>query len=138
MIWTIILGIVGYFFLRFFISLSKDKNDLSNQSLEEKFSGIISLINNEAYDGHGSVSKLNEREINLYKEEANQIIKFEYSTGSLTITWKYKYFQKEVVHKRYYDQVRNISLFEQMDIGNSIIEEMRKVVNDHKFKTIGI
>ena len=99
---------------------------------------IISLINNEAYDGHGSISKLNEREINLYNEGANQIIKFEYSTGILTITWKYKYFQKEVVHKRYYDQVRNISLFEQMDIGNSIIEEMRKVVNDHKFKTIGI
>ena len=138
MIWTIILAIVSYFFLRFFISLSKDKDDLSNQTLEEKFAGIISLINNEAYDGHGSVSKLNEREINLYNEEANQIIKFEYSTVSLTITWKYKYFQKEVVHKRQYDQVRNLSLFEQMNIGNSIIEEMRKVINDHQFKTIGI
>ena len=86
MIWTIILAIVGYFFLRFFISLSKDKDDLSNQSLEEKFSMIISLINNEAYDGHGSISKLNEREINLYNEGANQIINTTHSTSSVSFS----------------------------------------------------
>ena len=41
----------------------------------------------------------------------NQMIEFLYSQGVLAITWKYKYYQKELIHKRSFLNVRNLSLF---------------------------
>ena len=50
----------------------------------------------------------------------NQIIKFQYSTGHLTITWKYKYFQKEIVHERQFNDVRNLLLFKKPRVKQKI------------------
>ena len=77
------------------------------------------------------------REFNLYEDGQNQIIKFQYSTGHLTITWKYKYFQKEIVHERQFNDVRNLSLFDQQKIGEQMINEMAIVVERHKNNVIG-
>ena len=85
----------------------------------------------------GKVTTLDKRSFNLYQDGKNQIIKFEYGTGHLTITWKYKYFQKEIVHEKQYDNVRNLSLFEQQKIADNIISEMEQVVENHKNNVIG-
>ena len=112
MFWIILIGIVvGYSLIKFFISYSKDKDDLHGQTLDKKFETIASVINEEAFDGNGIVNELDKREFNLYEEGKNQIINFQYSTGHLTITWKYKYYQKEIIHKRQFDNVRNLSIF---------------------------
>lgn len=137
MIWTIVIVIVGYIFIRFFISLSKDNDDLQGRTLDDKFNVIVHMINEAAFNGRGSVTTLDKREFNLYEEGQNQIIKFQYSTGHLTITWKYKYFQKEVVHERQFNDVRNLSLFEQQKIGEQMINEMTIVVERHKNNVIG-
>jgi hypothetical protein len=131
MIWLIVIVIVGYIFIRFFISLSKDNDDLQGRTLDDKFNVIVNMINQAAFDGDGSVTTLDKREFNLYQEGQNQIIKFHYSTGHLTITWKYKYFQKEVVHERQFNNVRNLSLFDQQKIGEQMIKEMAIVVERH-------
>lgn len=137
MIWTIVIVIIGYILIRFFISLSKDNDDLQGRTLDDKFNVIVNMINDAAFNGRGSVTTLDKREFNLYEEGQNQIIKFQYSTGHLTITWKYKYFQKEVVHKRQFNDVRNLSLFEQQKIGEQMIKEMAIVVERHKNNVIG-
>lgn len=93
MLWTLILGFLGLLLFRFFISYSKDNDDLQDQPLDKKFNIIINMINDVAFNGKGSVTTLSKREFNLYQEGENQLIKFQYSTGILTITWRYKYFQ---------------------------------------------
>ncbi len=122
---------------RFFADLSKDDDDLQGGTLSEKFNVIVNMINKAAFNGNGEVTPLDKREFNLYEEGQNQIIKFHYSTGHLTITWKYKYFQKEIVHERQFSNLRNLSLFEQQRIGEHIIKEMEIVVQQHKKNVIG-
>ena len=123
--------------LDFFSDLNKDNADLQGQSLPEKFAVIVSSINEVAYGGMGKVTTLNKRSFNLYQDGQNQIINFQYGTGHLTITWKYKYFQKEIVHEKQYNNVRNLSLFEQQKIADNIISEMEQVVENHKNNVIG-
>lgn len=137
MVWTIVIAIIGIILFRFFTSLSKDNDDLQGRTLSEKFNVIVNMINEAAFNGDGSVTTLDKREFNLYEDGQNQIIKFQYSTGHLTITWKYKYFQKEIVHERQFNDVRNLSLFEQQKIGEQMIKEMALVVERHKNNVIG-
>ena len=137
MIWVIVIGIVVFVLFSFFSDLNKDNVDLQGQSLSEKFSVIVSSINEVAYGGMGKVTTLDKRSFNLYQNGQNQIINFQYGTGHLTITWKYKYFQKEIVHEKTYNNVRNISLFEQQKIADNLISEMDQVVENHKNNVIG-
>jgi hypothetical protein len=137
MIWTIAIVIIGIMLFRFFIDLNKDNDDLQGKTLNEKFNIIVHMINDIAFNGHGTVTTLDKREFNLYEDGQNQIIKFKYGTGHLTITWKYKYFQKEIVHERQFDNVRNLSVFEQQRIGEQMIREMQIVVQQHKNNVIG-
>lgn len=131
MIWVILIGIISYLLFRFFSDLNKDNYDLQYRTLEDKFQVVVNLINEFAYNGQGTITTLDKRKFNLYQEGQNQIIHFQYSTGHLIITWKYKYFQKEIIHERQFDYVRNISIFEQQKIADIMIKEMKQVVKNH-------
>lgn len=137
MIWTIVIGIIGIILFRFFSDYNKDNNDLQGQSLPDKFSVIVNMINKTAFNGKGDITKLDKREFNLYEDGQNQIINFSYGTGNLTITWKYKYFQKEIEHSKLFTNVRNLSIFEQQKIGEQMINEMEAIVLQHKNNVIG-
>ncbi|HET7119535.1 MAG TPA: hypothetical protein VFI29_23765 [Hanamia sp.] len=137
MIWAIVIGIVFFFLIRFFNAFNKDNYDLHAQSLSKKFEIIANMINDAAFNGEGTVTVYDKREFNLYKAGENQLINFQYGTGHLTITWKYKYFQKEIVHQRQFNDVRNLSVFEQQKIGKQIINEMAIVIAKHKLDVIG-
>ena len=130
MIWTIIGVIVAYFLIKFLMSLNND--DLTDQSLSEKFAIIVNMINKVGFNGNAEIITIDKREFYLFKEGHNQQVLFMYSTGSLTITWKYKYFQKEIVHEKHFDNVRNLSIFEQTSRANQMINEMELVVSKHK------
>ena len=133
MIWVLIIAvIIGIILFRFFSDLNKDNYDIANQNVSEKFSIIVSLLNESAFDGYGSVTILDKRTFNLYEDGKNQIVSFYYSTGHLTITWKYKYFQKEIVHEHQFNDVRNLSLFEQQNIAKQMIAEMNLIIDKHK------
>jgi len=136
MIWIIIIVIIGYVLFNFLNDLSKDNYDLRHQSLNEKFSIIVHSINEAAFNGQGDVIILNKRSFNLYEDGQNQIINFQYGTGILTITWKYKYFQKQIVHEQTFSNVRNLSIFQQQKIAEKIILEMILVVENHKKKVL--
>lgn len=132
MIWIILVGIVIFFIIKMTVSYQKDNVDLQENNLQKKFHVLISRINESAFNSTGIITTIDKRECNLYKEGANQIINFLYSQGTLNITWKYKYFQKEVVHKKSFMNCRNLSLFEQGDMASSVIKEMEDVINTHK------
>ncbi|MFN8396324.1 MAG: hypothetical protein U0176_16990 [Bacteroidia bacterium] len=132
MLGWVILIVVAYVLYRFFREYSKDSEDLSHETLHKKFSVIVHTINEAAFDGNGKITTLDKRNFNLYREGENQIIDFLYGTGHLTITWKYKYFQKEVVHSKQFPNCRNLSNFEQQRIANIMIREMAEVIQGHK------
>lgn len=132
MIWTILGVFVAYFLIKFLMSLSNDNDDLIDQSLPEKFAIIVNMINKVGFNGNAEIITIDKREFYLFKEGHNQMVFFMYSTGSLTITWKYKYFQKEIIHEKHFDDVRNLSIFEQTNLANQMINEMQLVVAKHK------
>ncbi len=137
MIWWL-LGIgVCYLLVRFFLAYTKDTDDLQGQTLADKFAVVVASLNEVAFDGYGSVTNLDKRAFNLYQEGQNQIIKFQYGTGHLTITWKYKYFQKEIVHERQFTNVRNLGIFEQQKMADLMVREMSVIVENHKNSVIG-
>jgi hypothetical protein len=128
MVIALIIIIAVVIIIKFSSSLAKDKQDLHGTSLSEKFNIIVNLLNEAAYDGFGSVTKISDRQFNLYKNGSNQIIQFHYSSGHLTIIWKYKFFQKEIKHERQFDDCRNLSIFEQQKIAEQMINEMENVM----------
>jgi len=137
MIWAILIAIVGYVVFRFTVSLNKDNEDLMHQSLPEKFSVIVTAFNQAAFQGLGAVTVLDKREFNLYRNGASQIINFQYGTGGLTLTWKLKYFQKEVVHKKVISDARNLSIFDQQKIADQMLKEVMIVMEKHKIDVLG-
>lgn len=132
MIWFILIAIVLFIVFKFMNDLNKDKYDLQGTTLDEKFKVVVNMLNKAAFDGNGNITKLDSKSFNLYEKGSNQIINFHYGTGTLTITWRYKYFQKEVVHSKDFYETRNLSLFEQQKIADEMIYEMIPIIENHK------
>ena len=132
MTWIIVIGIILFILFKFFLDVKKDDTELSI-GLDTKFKIIVEEINDAAYKGAGTVKYVDQREFSLYKQGSKQIIFFHYGTGILTITWRYKYFQKEIVHERSFNDVINLSVFEQQNIAISMIKEMVKVIENHQY-----
>ena len=88
-------------------------------------------------NGYGEVVKFKDdpRMLNLFDDNhANMIVHFYYSTGSLTITLKYKYFQVELVKKMQFDNMRQAETFRQQDVANHFVEEARIAIQQHQAK----
>lgn len=138
MIWVIVViaVVVGPVLLRFWSDLNKDKIDLV-KGIDNKFKYVVQEINTAAFRGKGNIHFNDRREFNLYKEPSNQIIFFQYGAGILTIIWKYKYFQKEVVHERSFHETRNLSVFEQQNIAYQMIYEMSSIIERHQVSVLG-
>jgi hypothetical protein len=132
MIWTFLIVLAAFIFISFLWDLNKDNDDLQGGNLKEKFNVIVYMLNDAAFDGFGKVTFLHKRSFNLYQDGTNQIITFAYSTGHLTISWRYKYFQKEMVHERQFNNVRNLSSFQQQRIAEAMIVEMAAKINQHQ------
>lgn len=109
----------------------KDLDDLEGTTLDNKFKYTVDYLNFLVFNNEAQVTYLSKREFNLYKTGYNQIIQFTYSTGILTITWRYKYFQKEVIHKKNFYDVRNLSMFAQERIAETMALEMKQVIEKH-------
>ncbi|MBF2707197.1 hypothetical protein [Flavobacterium soyangense] len=131
MIW-IIIGIVVISLVVHGFKFNKDNEDLNGRPLHAKFKFILEILNSEIFDGEGEVYELHKRSFNLGATGQNQMINFEYGAGNLTITWKFKYLQKEIINKKVFLDVRNLSVFEQEKIAQTMMERMVKIVNDHK------
>ncbi|WP_316787097.1 hypothetical protein [Pedobacter frigiditerrae] len=137
MFWAIGIAIVGFILFRFFSDVNKDNDDLTGQALDRKFAIIVEQLNLAAFGGNGVVTTVNKRNFNLYQEGKNQFIRFTYGTGHLTIIWKYKYYQKEVVHEKTFHDVRNLSIFEQQRIADNMMSEMAVIIQRHQNNVVG-
>lgn len=133
----VILLIFSALIVPFARQLVKDKLELKQTPINKKFELLVSIINDTMLGGRGEITLFDDdpRLMNLMSDDRrNLLIQFYYSTGNLTITLNYKYFQKELVHKEVYHNVRNITIFGQKDIANSFIEVCNKKILEHQQK----
>lgn len=128
---VIVIFVIAFVIYRFLSDLNQDKSDLQGLTVAEKFNGIVDYINESAFGGMGQITMIDNRSFSLYQNGKYQIIYFLYSTGHLTITWKYTCYQKEVVHERIFRNVRNLSIFEQQKIAKEMSDEMVIVMQNH-------
>lgn len=132
MVWVIAIVVIGFILFSFLKDGGKDSEDLRYASLSEKFEVIANNLNKAAFNGNAQKVVVDKRRFNLHQEGKNQLIQFQYGTGHLTITWRYKYFQKEIVHEKTYNDVRNLSIFQQQSIAEDMISQMERVMNKHQ------
>lgn len=131
----IVLLILALVIIPFSRQLILDKEELHKTPINEKFKELVTIINNTMLNGEGEITLFdnNPRLMNLMSDNMrNMLIQFYYSTGNLTIILNYKYFQKELVHKEVYNNLRNITIFTQKDIARSFIEVCNKKIMEHQ------
>lgn len=134
MLATIIIAVVLFVLYLFLKALGRNNKELKETSTPTKFSELVTQLNAYAFGLEGKVTVINKNTFNLYQDGKNQIINFHYSTGVLTITWKYKWYQNEIAHKKDYSDLQNIGINQQVQIANDMIKEMDVVIARHKQK----
>lgn len=133
----LIITLLAMIFLPFSRALMKDRSELHENPMEKKFNILITRINDLLMNGQGEVVKFKDdpRMLNLFDDNhANMIINFYYSTGSLTITLKYKYYHVELVKKMQFDNMRQAETFRQQDVANHFCEEATIAIRQHQIK----
>lgn len=133
----LIITLLAMIFLPFSRALMKDRSELHENPMEKKFNILITRINDLLMNGKGEVVKFKDdpRMLNLFDDNhANMIINFYYSTGSLTITLKYKYYHVELVKKMQFDNMRQAETFRQQDVANHFCEEASIAIRQHQTK----
>lgn len=129
---VVILLIVGRSIFKLRKSLKSDKQFLSNNSLQNLISVLTERLNEYCYGGKGIINNIDEKSFSLYEQGSNQIIFFEYQGGNVYITWKYKYFQRELIYKMTLSHVKEATLEGQKKSAIHVIQEFNKALNKHK------
>lgn len=135
LIFILVVFLLALIFVPFTRQLVKDKEELSRNPINKKFEILVGVINDTMLEGKGEITLFNDdpRLMNLMSEDKrNMLIQFYYSTGNLTITLNYKYLQKELVYKKIFTGLRNLSVFMQRDIANEFIEICSKKITEHQ------
>ncbi|MDE7080887.1 MAG: hypothetical protein K2O78_04455 [Muribaculaceae bacterium] len=133
----LIITLLAMIFLPFGRALMKDRAELHENPMEKKFDILITRINDLLMNGDGEVVKFKDdpRMLNLFDDNhANMIINFYYSTGSLTITLKYKYYHVELVKKMQFHDMRQAETFRQQDVANHFCEEASVAIRQHQVR----
>ncbi len=126
--------LIGLYVSKFLFDLKKDDVVLKNQTLPEKFNVLVDVLNTFVFQRLGKVNVIDRRSFNLYQAKQNQIIFFQYATGHLTVTWKYKYLHHEVVHEEVFANVRDITSEQQQLIAENLLLKMTEVKTNHIIK----
>jgi len=122
-------------FIWFAQELKQDIKDITEKSLPDRFETLLGILNSEIFEWRADVTITNQREFILY-DGYNQIICFHYSTGHLTIKWKFKFLQQEVVYNKTIYHTRSITENRQKDVANLLIKEMDVIIEKHKIKVL--
>lgn len=130
----LIITLVALIFIPFSKALMRDRRELRANPMERKFGLLISRINTLMMNGSGEVIKTsNPRQVNLFSDDVpNMLICIFYSTGIVTVTLKYKYYQVELVKDFKYYDMREADAFRQTDVANSFAEDAAIAIQQHQ------
>ncbi len=126
MIWIIVLAIIVFIAYKFIRSLNEDNKDLMGLTLDKRFSSLATYINHAAFSNQGTIISKRNNDFAIYKPGSSQIVEFLYSAKVLTITWKFKYMQQEMIHRK---DIQNPIIKSEDDLLN-IAEKLAYEVSD--------
>ena len=135
----LIVLVLALIFVAFTHNLIRDMVELDHQPLEKKFETVIQEVNAGLLGGGGETVTFpnDKRNVNLFNDNCpNHIITFYYSTGNLSITYKYKFYQQEMVYERIFKGVRNINIYDQTALAKEFVAEALKRKSEHEHKVI--
>ena len=94
-----VILLLGLIFIPFFRQLYKDKSELKELPLKEMFAVLIETINQELFYGKADLTTFDDdpRIANMMDDNRrNLIVHYYYSTGNMSVSLGYKYFQEEL------------------------------------------
>lgn len=118
--------------LKYKSELKKDDTLLENTDLESLLNPLLKKLNEYSFNGKGSLTFHNRKSFDLYDNESNQIIFFQLNTGRIYITWKYKYYQQEMIYKRTLYDLKDATEEGQKESAELIINEFEIKLQKHK------
>lgn len=126
--------LIGLIFISFFRQLFIDKCELKKQPLEKMFAVLIETINQELFNGNAELTTFDDdpRMANMMDDNRrNLIVRYYYSTGNMSVSLGYKYFQKELKFTKQY-QMRGTDDNHQRNCGRAFAEEALKKMKAHE------
>ena len=135
----LILVVLFLLIYPFLGALIKDKRELADTTLEEKFPFFFKTISDGLFAGKGIVHQFpdNPRAVNMMSSDPNHqnmIVHFMYSTGNMMMELGFKYYQQELRFQHTAYNLRDGSVFVQKDLGNAFVEIATKRIYEHKIK----
>lgn len=139
----LILVVLFLLIYPFLGALIKDRRELADTTLEEKFPFFYKTISEGLFSGKGVVHQLpdNPRAVNMMSSDPNcqnMIVHFLYSTGDMIIELGFKYYQQELRFQHTAYNLRQGSVFVQKDLANAFVEVALRRIYEHKLKVTRI
>lgn len=144
MVTTIIIIVVligSLIFISFARDLIKDRQELNERSLTERYNILMANVNAGILNGRGELTTFDDdpRLVNMMDHNRLNIkIQFHYSTGTMTIILMYLYFHKELKFKMDFHQMRNADNFQQRNAANAFVEQARIKMTEHERKVTSL
>ena len=120
-------------------ALIKDKRELADTKLADKFAIFFKTISNGLFEGQGRIHEFddNPRAVNMMSTDPmhqNMIVHFLYSTGNMIMEVGYKYFQQELRFQYTAKGLRDGSTFTQKDQANAFVAVAQQKIREHQAK----
>lgn len=118
-------------------AILKDKRELADAKLVDKYSVFFKTISNGLFDGLGKIHEFDDdpRSLNMMSSDPmhqNMIVHFLYSTGNMIMEVGYKYFQQEMRFQYTAKRLRGSSVFTQKDLANSFVTVAQQKIREHQ------
>lgn len=126
--------LIGLIFIPFFRQLIIDKCELKKQPLEKMFAVLIETINQELFNGNAELTTFDDdpRMANMMDDNhRNLIVRYYYSTGNMSVSLGYKYFQKELKFTKQF-HMRGSDDNYQRNCGRAFVKEALKKMKAHE------
>ena len=133
----LILVVLFLLLYPFLGALIKDKRELADTKLADKFPIFFKTISNGLFDGLGKIHEFddNPRAVNMMSTDParqNMIVHFLYSTGNMIMEVGYKYFQQELRFQYTAKGLRDGSTFTQRDQANAFVAVAQQKIREHQ------
>lgn len=135
----LILVVLFLLLYPFLGALIKDKRELADTKLADKFPIFFKTISNGLFDGLGKIHEFDDdpRALNMMSTDPsrqNLIVHFLYSTGHMIMEVGYKYFQQEMRFQYTAKNIREGSIFTQKDLANAFVAVTQQKIREHQEK----
>ena len=144
MVITIIIIVVligSLIFMNFARDMIKDKQELKEHPLHERYNILMANVNAGILGGRGELKIFDDqpRLVNMMDQDRpNIMIQFYYVSGSMTIALLYLFLHRRLVFKKTFHRMNNASNFLQRDVANEFVGEALAKMVEHQRNVAGL